>query len=224
MTKYRRVFDFKALGYILIPLGITLLFWNTAWFSIFRMFVVMLHEYSHGLAALMTGGQISSLTFNMSEGGKALTSGGNFVIVASAGYVGSMLFGGILILLSKLKDISKYIILAIGVAIVLMTLLYVDNLFAILFSAVFVLIVGALAFFGGNGIASYCLKFLGVLSVFYTLYDLSALYLSNKENDAAILANATGIPAIIWSITWTVIAVTILYYLVLTKREKVEYY
>src|SRR5712691_10677074 len=70
----------------------------------FRIFVTFIHEGGHALAALVTGISVQSLGVAMEASGETyLTQGGCFsqVLVASAGYLGSMAFGALLLVLIR---------------------------------------------------------------------------------------------------------------------------
>ena len=56
---------------ILLPLALgvaAVLLWDTVVAYPFRVFVVLLHEISHGLAAVLTGGRIVSIGLSVDEG------------------------------------------------------------------------------------------------------------------------------------------------------------
>ena len=62
-----------ALLLIFIAIG---LLWNTIVVYPLKIFVVFMHEVSHGLAAVVTGGEIVEIQINPQQGGHALTRGG----------------------------------------------------------------------------------------------------------------------------------------------------
>jgi peptidase M50B-like protein len=67
----------------------------------FLIFSTFIHEASHAAAALLTFGRVDSITVSPDGSGLTYTAGGIRMIVASAGYVGTALFGGLLIVLSS---------------------------------------------------------------------------------------------------------------------------
>ncbi len=74
-------------GRILLPLALglaALVLWDTVVAYPFRVFVVFLHEISHGLAAVLTGGRIVSIGLSIDEGGVCVTRGGWRFVVLSA--------------------------------------------------------------------------------------------------------------------------------------------
>ena len=64
---------------LLVPLllaAVVYAFWSTVFVWPLRLFVVLLHEVSHGLAAVATGGRIVSIELSPAEGGLCTTAGG----------------------------------------------------------------------------------------------------------------------------------------------------
>ena len=86
-----------ALLLIFIAIGFL---WNTLFVYPLKIFVVFMHEVSHGLAAIATGGRILEIQINPQQGGHALTQGGSRFWTLTAGYLGSLLWGGVILLLA----------------------------------------------------------------------------------------------------------------------------
>src|SRR4026207_737952 len=66
----------------------------------FRIFVTFIHEGGHAIAALLTGNSVASLSVAMNASGETYTTQGGAwsqMFVASAGYLGSMAFGALLL-------------------------------------------------------------------------------------------------------------------------------
>src|SRR5438128_6061105 len=95
----------------------------------FRIFVTFIHEGGHALAALVTGNSVQSLSVAMNASGETYTtSGGMFsqMLVASAGYLGAMTYGGILLVLIR-KAVAARIVL-LGSAFIILILAVVFGL------------------------------------------------------------------------------------------------
>src|SRR5713226_1550750 len=70
----------------------------------FRVFVTFIHEGGHAIAALLTGNSVQSLSVAMNASGETYTTqGGMFsqMLVASAGYLGAMTYGALLLVLIR---------------------------------------------------------------------------------------------------------------------------
>src|SRR5919109_753500 len=88
---------------LLLFLGIavaSVCFWLTPALYPLKIFVVFIHETGHALATVLTGGRVVSMVVTPWESGYVQAIGGTPVLMASAGYIGSALFGGVMLLLS----------------------------------------------------------------------------------------------------------------------------
>lgn len=173
-----------------------------------RLLVVVFHEAAHALAAIATGGSVRELTVQLNEGGHAIFSGGNLFIVASAGYLGSLLIGLALLIASVRGKADRTVLGILGLSLVALTLLYVRELFAIAFC----LGTGA-AFFA---IARYLdaiwsdvvLRIIGLTSLIYVPYDIfsDTLARPHLRSDAAIIAETVGGPTQFWGVLWILLS------------------
>ena len=76
-VKGGRKLDIKRLlGFLLIAVGIGVL-WNTPFIKPLKLFVVFLHEGSHALATVATGGKVVDIQIFLTEGGMARSLGGS---------------------------------------------------------------------------------------------------------------------------------------------------
>src|SRR5437762_7411140 len=93
----------------------------------FRIFVTFIHEGGHALAALATGNSVQSLSVAMNASGETYTTqGGMFaqMLVASAGYLGSMAFGALLLVLIRKAVAARIVLLGSAVLIFALTIIY----------------------------------------------------------------------------------------------------
>src|SRR5512143_631488 len=117
---------------LVLPLALAaaaLLLWDTFVVYPFRLFVVLLHEISHGLAAVATGGAIVSIGLSFDEGGVCLTRGGWPFLILNAGYLGSLLWGGLFLLLGGRRTRARPAVAGLGVFALAVTLAYVRTWF-----------------------------------------------------------------------------------------------
>ena len=83
-------------------------------------FETAVHEMGHALACIATGGSVDGLTIvndGAGHGGLTFCQGGWPFVYSQAGYIGEALFGCSLILLSRFQRLSRAILVFIGVAI-----------------------------------------------------------------------------------------------------------
>lgn len=192
--------------------GVAVVFWDTAFIYPVKLFVVFLHEISHGLAAVATGGQIIKIEVNQRLGGVCHTAGGIPFIVASAGYVGSIFWGGLILLLASRTRASRISAALIGIILVIITVLYVRNSFGMAAGFIFGIVFIMLAKFSPSSMIILVLQFLGMVSCLYVVVDIKEDLFSNHPmmTDAKMLANITHIPAIVWAVFWMAISFLIL--------------
>ena len=86
------------MGGFLVYFGVLWSLWDTALIYPLKIFVVFLHEVSHAMAAVATGGSVERILLDPHQGGAAYTVGGNGFLTLSAGYLGSLLWGVLFIL------------------------------------------------------------------------------------------------------------------------------
>src|SRR5437660_5288143 len=152
------------------------------------------------------------------------------MLVASAGYLGAMTYGAILLVLIR-KAVAARIVL-LGSAFIILILATVFGLINPLlagawgslsgipftFFAGLALAIGLVlvARFASPRVATFVVSLLAVQCVLNALLDLKTVFFLSSPfatrvpTDAVNMANATGIPAIIWAIIWIVIAFGIL--------------
>ncbi len=201
---------------LVLGLGlVSVLLWHVpllGWiFYPFQLFGTFVHELCHGLAAIITGGEFRRFAVHPNLSGVAFSAGGIRWIIISAGYVGSALFGSLLVLLSAWNAPARRVLIGMGVVLGLLCLLFVRNLFGI---ASGLAIAAALIWAGRTLSARWAdglLLFLAVqmmLNAINSLFDLVQLSTlrSGLPTDAEIMARLTGIPAVVWAVLWTAIA------------------
>ena len=67
----------------------------------FRLFVTFIHEGGHALLALLTGGWVTGLRIHLDASGETFSTGGVPLIIASAGYLASTIYGASLLALCR---------------------------------------------------------------------------------------------------------------------------
>jgi hypothetical protein len=200
---------------LLLPLGLGLLavlLWDTFVVYPFRLFVVLLHEISHGLAALATGGQIVSIGMSFDEGGVCLTRGGSRFLVLNAGYLGSLLWGALFLVLGVRRRRAPTVIAAVGLFALVVTLLYVRTWFGFSYGLAAGFALVAVASRLKPVVSEVLLATLGAMSCLYAVWDIASdvLLRTAAESDASALARLTGVPAVLWGVVWTALSLAVL--------------
>lgn len=201
-----------------------------------RLFVTFVHESSHAIVALVTGGSVQSLTISADGSGVVYsTASGWFsgLLTSSAGYLGTTLFGVILLYLIRRSVSSNKLLFALGGMLGAVTLIFaiaspVFHILSlsvpfsnILFSAVAGLLLSgcliALGKFASIQVANFSVSFLAIQCLLNSLADLKTVFIINApfagsdlQNDASNMAAATGVPGIVWAVIWIAISLVVI--------------
>src|SRR5438093_11199892 len=102
---------------LLLAAAVSILFWLVPFAEIlsypFRIFVTFIHEGGHAVAALLTGNSVQSLSVAMNASGETYTTkGGRFsqMLVSSAGYLGAMSLGALLLILIRRAIAARFVL------------------------------------------------------------------------------------------------------------------
>ncbi|MCB0164195.1 MAG: M50 family metallopeptidase [Anaerolineae bacterium] len=188
----------------------------------FRLLITLVHELSHGLAALITGGAFIRFVIFSDGSGLAYTAGGWRLLVIPAGYLGVALFGGVLIMLGRNHRWSRIAMAVIGLVIILFTLRYgIPSIFTDhVLGGVLTTISGV--FFGGlfllvalKASPPWIVFLLHLIAIragltafsdIITVIGLSMPFAASVRSDAQSMADLTFIPAVVWAVAWAAVA------------------
>jgi len=199
----------------------------------FRIFVTFIHEGGHAIAALLTGNSVQSLSVAMNGSGETYTTQGGWfsqMFVSSAGYIGAMTFGALLLVLIRRAVAARLVLLGSAGIVLALTVIFgvVKPLFAgawlSLSGLPFTLFAGvllaaglfAVARFASARVATFVVSLLAVQCVLNALLDLKTVFFLSSPfaatvpTDAVNMANTTGVPAIFWAGLWIAFSVLIL--------------
>lgn len=204
----------KQLGLLLLFFVAALAFWNTVFLYPVKIFVVLLHEISHGLMAMAAGGSIIEIQISPQIGGycKYTAPAGFFsqMLIASAGYLGSLIFGSVILWIAIRSEKDRILTLVIGILTLFFSYFVIQTgeAFGIVFSLAFSVFMIASAFFLGRGFHDLWLKFLGLTSCLYAIIDIAddLIFQSGIGSDADRIAQLTGIPSVAVGVFWMALA------------------
>jgi hypothetical protein len=201
--------DGRTIALLLGLFVVIALLWGTPIVTPLKIFVVLLHEISHGLAAIATGGEVVRLEINAQQGGVAYTRGGSRFVTLTAGYLGSMLWGGLILLLASRTKLDRWLSLGIGGFLLLVTLLYVRTTFGFVFALVFSAAMIAMGLLLSERVNDLVLRLIGLTSCLYAILDIldDVLKRPGIGSDADMLAELTGIPSVVWGVLWMAAAI-----------------
>lgn len=205
--------DWGQLGLLAGLFLVVAIFWNTILVYPVKVFVVLLHELSHALATILTGGHVLGITLSPQLGGVTLSAGGWPLVIASAGYLGSIAWGGLILFAAARSRNHRALAQGMGVLIVAATLLLVRNAFGLGFGIAFGLVLVGIARRLPDTFSELFLKFVGLTSCLYVVLDIKSDLIDRAftnfpgaMSDAQSLAAMTGIPSIVWGVAWFLVA------------------
>lgn len=208
----RRV-DWREAGLLAGLFLLVFYLWHSLLLYPLRILVVFFHEMSHGLAAILTGGGVEAIHLHPEAGGLCVTTGGMPFIVISAGYLGSLVWGGAIMLASRKAKLVNPLTAGLGIVLLGAAALVVRPVlgFGFLFC------VGTGAALAAMGLKlpvwanAFALRLIGLSSCMYATVDIKADVLDRPHlvSDATLLAEQTGIPAFAWGVFWMVLAIAL---------------
>jgi hypothetical protein len=183
--------------------------WETPVVYPLKIFVVLLHEVSHALAAVVTGGALERIVLDPNQGGATYTLGGSRFITLSAGYLGSLAWGGLMTEAARARRIpALWVNGLIGGLVVALTVLFVRSAFGVVFGIAFGLALMAAAGKLSATLNRGLLLTLGLTSSLYAILDIKSDILDRPhlQSDAYMLAELTGVPTLAWGALWIALA------------------
>ncbi|MFC2082366.1 M50 family metallopeptidase [Bacteroidota bacterium] len=203
------------LGILIFISIISILLWNSYVVYPIKMFVVLIHEICHGLAAFFTGGKIISVFIETNLGGGCTLEGGIPFVIASSGYLGSLFIGALLFLSGDSDKLSMWVCTGLAALLLIFAANFIEGTAGIVTALVFAILVFSSPRFFNQTVHLYLMKILGLVSCLYVIVDMKEdlLTLQYRLTDAQMLADITGGPAVVWGLIWLAISITVVYFL-----------
>jgi hypothetical protein len=172
---------------------------------ILSLLVTFLHEFGHASAAILTGGHVTALQINKDGSGLCTSVGGISAITTAGGYLGSILFGNIMLYVGiKYRNLSRVLAIALSGMMVLASIIW----FSTLQSFVITFVMGLVLVFCFSKIAWTGRAFMigaGCYSILYIIKD----YNVGPSSDLQSFAGIMGLTPLIWMYVWLVGALII---------------
>lgn len=173
-----------------------------------NLFVTFLHELGHAVFALITGGNVHEVFIQSNGAGYAVTSGGFVPLILMGGYIGSALFGNLLLFIGICKPKTSMVALYVIIAILVFTAIW---WYSSIFTTILLLLFSGLAFLlskKSKKLVADLLVVIGTVSLLYIIMD----YNSGPSSDLAKFTEIVPIlPQAIWAIVWLILVVWMTY-------------
>ena len=169
-----------------------------------ELLVTYLHEFSHALICLLTGGHVYSLEVNLDGSGVTTTLGGNNALICMGGYIGSCIFSNLLMRFSVDSRLTRIasVFLSISSALVAFKWYSNDLTTTILIGlSVLFLIIARI-----YKIQSFILQFIAIASLVDIIQDFNV----GPTSDLAEFSKEVGLfSQNTWMYIWLVIVILI---------------
>ncbi len=173
-----------------------------------NLFVTFLHEFGHSLFAILTGGSVNELLINANGSGHAVTAGGFLPLILMGGYIGSAIFGNLLLKVGlKNTKFSIFTLYIIIIASVFSAIWWYSSLFT---SSILILFAAGCFWLTkeSKNMVSNLLIIIGTSSITYILLD----YNNGPSSDLAKFTEMIPIlPKTVWAIVWLLLVAFITY-------------
>ncbi len=172
------------------------------------------HEISHGIAALVSGGEILRIQLFTNGAGLCTTRGGSAFLVSFFGYAGAVIWGTLIYLSASYHQRLAQVFTAFIIILLGLTLILWARDFLTLFICIILILLFLFSLKMHNiKQVQWFLQLTGMTVLLNSLH--SPLYLLDGRSlgDGATLANLTLIPEIIWVLIWSVMGLVALFLL-----------
>ncbi len=197
-------------------IGALWLLWDTRIIYPLKIFVVFLHEVSHGIAAVAGGGSIAGIQISSNQGGVCQCGGGIRFVTLTAGYLGSLSWGVAMLLVVRAKRIWHLVMLVgLGVLVLTVSLMYIDGGFGVTFGLLFGLALLGIAKYFPSDMHTMTLTVTGRTSGLYAVGAITSDVIDRPgiRSDASMLADLTGVPTVLWGVLWIGISLAVCWWL-----------
>ncbi len=173
-----------------------------------NLFVTFLHEFGHSFFALITGGNVHEVMVYSNGAGYAVTSGGFSPLILMGGYIGSAVFGNLLLHVGLCKPKVSIFILYFFVGVLIFTSIW---WFSSLFTSIVLLVFAAVAVWiskRSKATIANILIIIGTVSVVFIVRD----YNVGPSSDIAKFSEEVSLlPQAVWAVVWLLIVLYITY-------------
>lgn len=198
--------------WISVGIAVVLAFaWQTEFVTPLKILVVFFHEASHLLTALLTGGEVIEMRIEPMQGGSVVSRGGWPFLIASAGYLGSLLIGASLLLLATLTRADRWIMAGLALLVAWLSLVYIRGSYGLVFGYATAAVMGLCAWAAPHRLNDVLLRVIGLVSLAYVPLDIwsDTLARSHLLSDARILAQNYGGGTWLWGGLWLLVSIVV---------------
>jgi hypothetical protein len=204
---YRRSFLLQLALFLVV-----LVLWQAPVVNPIKLLVVLFHELSHVAAAYVTGGVVFGLAIDPGGAGVTLGMGGRETIVVGAGYVGSLLIGCVLYVLSARWEPGEVWSCLCALCCASLVFGWLNDFTVVFgFGAILILLMGVGLF--PERLKRFILRLVATTSCLYPVIDVAGEFLLEEPSgfvvqgklagsDVAVLARLLGVSKTLIAGVW----------------------
>lgn len=212
---------------LFLALLASLVLWNLPFGGVvlypFKLFATWLHEMSHGVVMLLSGAGFDYLEIFQDTSGIAYAerSTGSVAqaLIASAGYVGTAVFGAAFLILGQSRRGARTVLSAIGGALAVSAVFWIANDFGFVVTVGGSFVFLALGVLAGERIGYYVVNFVAAQSCINAVLDIRVLFRAKMvidgevvgSSDAHNMAEATFGNYWMWATVWLLFSFAVFY-------------
>ena len=213
-----------SLSHLALQLVLTCLvfyLWSSPLVQPIKLMVVLFHELSHGMMALFTGGKIIEIVITADEGGACETEGGSAPLIVTAGYLGSMFVGGMILYLSRARHFVPLVFGLLTLILVAAITTVIRDSYSRTFASGLAVAFVLCGFLAPSTIGLLLLRAIGTFTCIYSIFDIYWDILADQgaafnQNDAMAFSQLTGAEPQVVGAAWLVAC--LVFFLVVLKN------
>jgi hypothetical protein len=182
--------------------------------SFFKNIDTLIHEFGHAVMTLALSGSVMNIALYSDQSGvtrSAVSNGWSMLPIGLAGYMTASLFTWFLFA-SYAKGKQRSGLMAITLVAAVALVLFVRNGYGFTWLIGFIALNIVVILYANKGISRFYYLLIAFLSLEESVFgpfwlNFAAVLRPDRAGDASLLSNTTSIPAIIWSLWFTLFAV-----------------
>lgn len=212
---------------LVASLLVSLILWNLPFGGVvlypFKLLATWMHELSHGLIMLATGAGFDRMEIYRDTSGVAFAKHGvhqaAHAAVAAAGYMGTPLFGALMLVVGQTRRAARRVLAGLGMAMALTAALWVHGGFGVAAVATGGAVCTVLAALASERQAALVVNFIAAQACINALLDVRVLFRDTQivngkvvgASDAHNMAASSVGPPTLWAVVWLAWSLVLLY-------------
>jgi hypothetical protein len=182
--------------------------------AFFKNIDTLIHEFGHAIMTLVLSGSVMDIALYSDQSGvtrSAVANGWSKLPIGLAGYMTASLFTWYLFA-SYAKGRQRSGLIAITIIAAATLVLFVRNGYGFTWLIGFIALNVVVLMFAGKGISRFYYLLIAFLSLEESVFgpiwlNFAAVFRSSRAGDATLLSQTTSVPALVWSLWFTLFAV-----------------